>query len=187
MPRQRETKQLPRPMTQLAVVMEGKPLPRDADKVFKIVRDAMKDEKHNPLTTVNRQLGQLKRRDPASLKAMGNWLCDPINGQQLARLGQSSNRTAWAVAIEKILDGNTATSAFGSKPGPKPSWRFSKYHRLGIQVLYKIRIDKLKPEKAIAQVLDKEGLVDDRDLRRSYSIIKIMDISDQKLQQLSKS
>ena len=127
MPRQRETKQLPRPMTQLAVVMEGKPLPRDADKVFKIVRDALKDdEKHNPLTTVNRQLGQLKRRDPAGLKVMDNWLCDPINDQQLTRLGQSGNRIILADAIKNLLAGDTATSAFGGKPGPQPSWKFLK-------------------------------------------------------------
>ena len=52
-----------------------------------------------------------------------------------------------------------------------------KKHRLGIQVLYKVRIDKLNPEKAITQVRDNEGLVDDRDLRRSYSAIKSMGIA----------
>jgi hypothetical protein len=189
MPRKRTAKHLPRAMTQLAIVMEDKPLPEGMDKVFEIVRLALKDkdDRHNPITTVNRKLGQLKRRDPDSLLSMCDWLCDPKNGQLLTGLGQSGNRIVWAIAIVRMLADISAVSAFGSEPGPKPSWGFSKDHRRGLQVLCKIKIDKTNPEKAIEQVLNKEGMTDDRDLRRSYSDIKNMGISDQTLQLLSKT
>jgi hypothetical protein len=69
MPRQRVSKQLPRAMTQLAVIMESKSLPIEVDRIFEVVREGLKnkDNRVSPITIVNRKLGQLKRRHPDNL------------------------------------------------------------------------------------------------------------------------
>lgn len=176
MPRKQVATELPRPMTQLAVVMKGKPQPSEVEQILEIVRLALENTR-SPIAVVNRKFGQLRRRDPDHFKAMLDWLNNPLTEAQLLQMGQSGNRAAWVDAVKSILADGVACSAFGDRPGPKPKWSFPPNAKLAISALCHINDKGMKPEKAIRQVVDRESLADDRGLRREYSKLKSAEVT----------
>lgn len=166
--------ELPRPVTALAVVFWGKPVPEKVDAVFDIIWLALQRcPKSGRIKLFNRKMGQLKRRNPDIFDALHDWLVADKTREMLSKVGHAYLQQCWLDAIGRIRKGTKASVAFNRRGRPH-AWQFSEHDHKVFKTERLLR-SGMRLDAAIEHVFGL-SLCDDREVRRKRHHLRVRSI-----------